>query len=646
MAAAEGVLKMKSIANNFQEDGAWRAGVLSRMGELSAWLHRNDLSSSEVEAQIEAVTDRVKDRRMVVAFVAEYSRGKSELINALFFSDMGRRIMPASAGRTTMCPTEIAYDETAPIGLKLLPIHTRSDARSLLEWRRQPESWVDISMDHQNPDGVAQAMFSVSDVIRVSEAEAKSLGFWQDDDVDSSVAVDEEGMLLIPKWRHALINFPHPMLKNGLVILDTPGLNAIGAEPELTISLLPQSHAILFVLGADTGVTKSDLKIWQDHLMPVSGSNAGKLVVLNKIDTLWDPLSTVEDNQRQIQKQVAESAKTLRLSEQQVFAVSAQKGLVARLNEDAEALRDSGLLEVESALVNGVLTSRENLLRDFLSSRLIALSNLIARGVQRRMRDLTDQFQELESLKGRNASVITHMRKRIEVERLDFQAGSVKVQAVRSVHLRLVKKLLQMLGHGRFRQEVLSLVEMLKQSGLKIGIAGHYEIAFLNLRALLNEAQATSVEIHNMLSASFDQMNADFGLSLRLPAHPDLSRFIKELDEIERSHAQYFKLTNLIKLSQSDFCDRLGRALSSRLRVVYESAANEVELWNKTAAGQLDEQIRSKTKNLSKRIEAVQRIEVAADGLESKMSELRDQLAQDEARLAECRKLCERVFAG
>ena len=44
----------------------------------------------------------------------------------------------------------------------------------------------------------------------------------------------EEDLVEVPAWRHAAINYPHPLLKRGLVVLDTPGLNAIGAEPELT----------------------------------------------------------------------------------------------------------------------------------------------------------------------------------------------------------------------------------------------------------------------------------------------------------------------------------------------------------------------------------------------------------------------------
>ena len=55
---------------------------------------------------------------------------------------------------------------------------------------------------------------------------------------------DAEGKVEISMWRHAVINFPHPLLRQGLVILDTPGLNAIGSEPELTLKRVLTATAI------------------------------------------------------------------------------------------------------------------------------------------------------------------------------------------------------------------------------------------------------------------------------------------------------------------------------------------------------------------------------------------------------------------
>ena len=78
----------------------------------------------------------------------------------------------------------------------------------------------------------------------------------------------------------------------------------------------------------------------------------------------------------------------------------------------------------------------------------------------------------------------------------------------------------------------------------------------------------------------------------------------------------------MLKLSQPDFAERLVRALSTRLRVVYESALGEVELWNKSAASQLDAQLRERRRNFGRRIEAIERIQSAASGLDERIAEI------------------------
>ena len=45
---------------------------------------------------------------------------------------------------------------------------------------------------------------------------------------------------------------------------------------------------MVFILGADTGVTKSDLAIWREHLITEGDASETRFVVLNKIDTMWD----------------------------------------------------------------------------------------------------------------------------------------------------------------------------------------------------------------------------------------------------------------------------------------------------------------------------------------------------------------------
>ena len=69
-------------------------------------------------------------------------------------------------------------------------------------------------------------------------------------------------------------------------------------------------------------------------------------------------------------------------------------------------------------------------------------------------RELVEQLQELEGLRGKNATVIRQMRLRIEQEQAEFDASGAKIQAVRSVHLRLLKDLFAMLSSTHLKAEV------------------------------------------------------------------------------------------------------------------------------------------------------------------------------------------------
>jgi hypothetical protein len=611
-----------SFNQQFDQHGAWRREFALRLKLLSEWMKGHDLLNAAVEERLLRLESQVRSDKVMVAFVAEFSRGKSELINAIFFAGYGRRIMPASAGRTTMCPTELGYDAESPPCLRLLPIETRLKPQALMEWRMVPEKWTRVDLDVNDPVKLSKALEKVAEVRHVTQDEARALGFWHDDAPQDNPRVNADGLVEVPKWRHALINIAHPLLKQGLVILDTPGLNAIGAEPELTVSLIPQAHAVVFILAADTGVTKSDLAIWREHLITEGDDNDARLVVLNKIDTLWDALSSPAQIQAQIDRQRASSAEILGLPVAQVIPVSAQKGLVAKVTGDDKLLQASCLPGLELALAQGVMGQRQKILRSAVAAGIVELRAEAGRVIHIRRRDLAEQMIELRGLRGKNDSVIKHMRSRIEQEQVEFNASGAKIQAVRSIHLKLLREVFHLLGTPTLKTELAELTDALKQPGIKLGVKKAYGQTFARLREGLQKAQSTSADIQSMLGGSFKQLNAEFGFSLQAPKEPEMSRFLVDLEQIERSHLQYLGVANILKLAQPDFSERLVRALATRLRVVYETALGEVELWNKSAASQLDAQLKERRKNFSRRIEAIERIQQAATGLDERIAEI------------------------
>ena len=143
-----------------------------------------------------------------------------------------------------------------------------------------------------------------------------------------------------------------------------------------------------------------------------------------------------------------------------------------------------------------------------------------------------------------------------------------------------------------------------------------------NLRFLLERAHGRGLEIRDMLAPSFSRLNAEFGFSLSLQPGPDSMRLKDDLDLLEKSYVQYLGVTHALRLSQPKFMDQFRSMLLSKLRMVFEMASGEFEMWNKSASAQIDTQLRERRQSFRKRRDALERIQVAAGELEQRIIEV------------------------
>ena len=627
-----------SFATSLDALSGWRSALSQRLDDVARFLGEHELIDDSAGIQVSSLRERLGNEKLVVAFVAEFSRGKSELINAIFFADTGRRILPATPGRTTMCPVELAWDADEASSLMLLPIETRLDGLSLTELRPQRRAWKIVPLQVRDPEQLAQSLLEVTRTSFVSKDQARALGFWDDAHPDDNPPLDDAGRVEVPAWRHALINYPHPLLKQGLVVLDTPGLNAIGAEPELTLSLLPSAHATVFILGADTGVTKSDMAIWRDHL----GSHAPtRFVVLNKIDALLDPLATTAAVQAQIAGVRRETARTLDVPPERVFPLSARQALAARVMGDEIALRESHLPELESALGTQLLPQRRQVLEDVVLEGAQQIETQVARRLGDTRRQLAEQMLELRGLRGKSSSKLRLMIERVDAETAEFEQCTVRLQALRVVHSRMLKDALVGLSSDRLREEVSEMQAVMNKSLLNLGAKKAFIVLCTKLRALLTGAQQLNVEVRDMLGASFARLNAEFGFSLALTKAPEMERYIDELNLIETNYVQYLGLTQALRLSQPKFMEQFRRMLVSKLRVVFENASGDLEIWNKSTSAQVDSQLRERRRNFRRRRESLERVQTAASELELRLGEIEAQDDRLQSLLGRTRHLLE-----
>jgi len=137
---------MSHINHHFEAYSEWRQGLFTAIGDFRGWLHNQELADVQVDQRLEQVLSALRDDKLYVAFVAEFSRGKSELINAIFFANFGQRVLPSSAGRTTMCPTELQFDKGSTPHVRLLPIETRGSGTSVSELKGFAEEWTTIPL--------------------------------------------------------------------------------------------------------------------------------------------------------------------------------------------------------------------------------------------------------------------------------------------------------------------------------------------------------------------------------------------------------------------------------------------------------------------------------------------------------------------
>ncbi|MBC3809196.1 dynamin family protein [Undibacterium seohonense] len=618
---------MSNLVQNFEEYSEWRTGVAQAIEKYRAWIAGSDFADNILDQRVLRLKERLIDDKLTIAFVAEFSRGKSELINAIFFADYGQRILPSSAGRTTMCPTELLYDESMPPCIRLLPIETRSETLSTTEYKGHQHIWTVLPLDTKSGEGMLEAFKQVSLTKKVTKDVAKSYGLYDEADPDSALEVDEDGLVEISLWRHAIVNFPHPLLKQGLIIVDTPGLNAIGTEPELTLNLIPNAHAVLFILAADTGVTKSDIEVWRDHI----GSGPGRMVVLNKIDSMWDELRTPEEIETQIRSQVSSVAHTLSLEEKQIFPISAQKGLVAKINKDAPLLAKSRLPKLEYALSKELIPSKKGIIRAQLASDIQEITDGQYAVITARGRGVGEQLHELKSLRGKNQNVVEHMMKRVTLEKQEFDASLMKMQGTRAVFTRLSTEVYTTLGMEMLRAEIKTAREAMEASRFSMGLKEAIKDFFGQIKTNLQASNRKTDEISEMMAIMYRKFSTEHGLALTAPMPFSLDKYMQEVSAIESVFLRQFSAITLMTTSQKVLMQKFFDSISARVKQSFSQANRDVEAWQKVVMAPIEAQIREHKNQLKNRMQSIQRIHVATDSLEEKISTFEAMMTEVEA---------------
>jgi hypothetical protein len=611
-------LKQDQFKSQMEAFADWKSSLTKTIKSYQDWLNKHGMGSAEVDLRIYDALEALNNDRLTIAFVAEFSRGKTELINAIFFADYGVRMLPSEIGRTTMCPTELLYDTKADESyIKVLPIETRLSDVSLTDLKREDTYWTKFNLDTHSATKMSETFKEVIKTKMVTKAEAEELGLYNEE------MHGEAAQIEIPLWRHAIISFPHPLLKQGLIILDTPGLNALGSEPELTLNMLPSAQAVFFILSADTGVTKSDMDMWQNHILAFRNKQqSGLIAVMNKTDTLWDEMKDPAAVQKSIQDQCTLTAGMLGINVENVFPVSAQKGLLAKIKNNPELLDMSKILTLEWLLAREILPGKQQVIWDNIIAGMDKILDDSMAPLNSQLQDLNAQLDELNTLSGNNEDVIQQLIMKAKAHKITYYESVKNFQASRKKLALQAKNMYAVLGSNALDELIQKTREVMSGSWSTAGMKKGMDTFFTSSNDALEIAGRQADQTYKLVQSIYKKFQKEHGLQIKMPPPFPMTTYEEELKQLH-TKGEEFRNSTLTTVSEQSFVvKKFFITLVSHARNVFVKAHKEADIWLKDMINPLVAQIQEKRDNIEQHMDTLNKIKDSKNSLDDKVKEL------------------------
>lgn len=604
------------------------------------WLDDYQGIDLERNLRLIEISDALQQDRLTLAFVAEFSRGKTELINALFFADLGMRLLPSDAGRTTMCPTEIFHDGSEAPSLKLLPIETRLRPESLGQLKLTPIEWVKMELHPDNPAQMQATLRKLTEVRRVPTGEAVALGLFDPEDEEMKRRVDSAGQVEVPAWRYGLVNLPHPMLKAGLAILDTPGLNALGSEPELTLSSIPGAHAVFFLLGTDTGVTRSDLEIWQRHVHKHVNYH---IAVLNKIDMLWDDLKGDVGVRASIQRQLSDTAQVLKLPENQVFAVSAQKALLAKVRQDGPLLERSGITTLEQLLGKEIIPARREIMCRGAVTQVSGQVKYYRADLMNQVKEGVQTLQQLSGLSGRNRELVVQMREQLLKDKERYDATAHQFKTTRHAVQQYGDQLLEQISSDALHVILEEARTSMGDSWTTSGLIGTMREVSRQITDRFIQSMRLSRNIQDYLNVACERFHKLHGLPKMVVPSLDLRSYRMRIERLLEETESFCSDPANLLVEKRFMIRRFYNGVAEEAKKTYDLATKDSERWLRIALDPIVVQIREHRQLLDNRLENMRKVLTNVDDIQGEMAAVKSRIDNLRKRKSELDSIVEQM---
>ena len=281
--------------------------------------------------QLKNLRNKISSETLKLMIAGQFKAGKSTSLNAILECD----VLPAYSTPCTAVITEIYYAEKPKAviefkpDIKQIPDDLCESAAKHINKFKPNVPPITIEAKGSSPDEIDDFKNELEDylVIPMSDKE-------QEDSVIES------------PYKLCKLYWPLELSKQGVVIIDSPGLNENQARTDTTLGYLREADMIIHVLSALQCYGESDKNFVQQ--VKVVSSETPLLFMVNRFDQLN------KDRERERVKEYVRRNVSPQCTYNMdgVFFLSAQEALDGKLDHDDNKLHSSGFIEFEKKVAD------------------------------------------------------------------------------------------------------------------------------------------------------------------------------------------------------------------------------------------------------------------------------------------------------
>lgn len=321
-----------------------------------------DLSMPQFSGNLKKLSQKVHSDTFKIQLVGTFKNGKSTFINAL----LGEDILPTRSLPCTAVVSEVKYGDT-----KKAVLHFRNPLPDKLI-----DCIPDATLNHMRKHGMKNVPPMEIEYDRI------------DDYVTIPIDGDPEEISMMSPYMAVELFYPSPLLKEGVEIIDSPGLNEADERTRVTLDYLDKADAIIVLLDATKLCSKDEIETIENILL-AKGFN-DMFFVVNRIDLI--PARERGDVEK------FAKAKLNGYSKNDIYYISALQAVDAKIEGDDTKYINSGMKAFEDRLTVFLTKDkgRIKLVQPAKELNNILSTEALYKNIPRQRKELSLDLQKLE----------------------------------------------------------------------------------------------------------------------------------------------------------------------------------------------------------------------------------------------------------